>query len=91
MNLSCSATSSTITCTWSQPATDTLINYLLSWRYTGPCDADTQSFLLSGQDRNHTLRDLEEGGLYMVMIYAVNSVGRGPTASVQVDTENSGA
>ena len=86
----CSATVSTISCTWSQPEADMVLNYLLSWEYTGPCDPDSQSFLLSGQDRSHTLSDLEEGGMYTVNIYAVNSVGRGLISSDQVSTLNTG-
>lgn len=67
-----------------------MLHYLLSWEYTGPCDSDTQSFLLRGEDRNHTLRDLEEGGMYTVRIYAVSSVGQGPPSSFQVSTLNTG-
>lgn len=36
------------------------------------------------------LRNLEEGGVYMVSLFAVNSAGQGPAASVQVATENTG-
>lgn len=88
MGLQCSATVSTITCTWSQ--VDTVTNYLITWLYTGPCDRDTQSFLLSGQDRNHTLRDLEEGGMFQIMLYAMNSAGRGPTVIFIVSTDSIG-
>lgn len=90
MGFQCSATATTINCTWSQPVSDTVTNYLIAWQYIGPCDADTQSFLLSGQDRNHILRDLEEGGSFIITLYAVNSAGRGPTATVLVATDSTG-
>ena len=80
----CSATVTTISCTWSQRETDVVLNYLISWVYTGPCDTDSQSFLLGGQDRSHTLRDLEKNGMYTVNLYAINSAGRIPALSVQV-------
>lgn len=89
-DLQCSSTASTISCSWSQPATDVVTNYLLSWDYTGPCDTDSQSFLLSGLDRNYTLRDLEEGGTFKIILYAINSVGPGPNAEFQVTTEGTG-
>lgn len=86
----CSATSNSISCLWEQSASDTVTNYLLSLRYVRPCDTNTQSFILDRNSRNHTLNELEEGGVYNIMLYAVNTVGQGPTAISQVATENAG-
>lgn len=64
-------------------------NYLITWRYTGPCDTDTQSFLLDSGARSRTLEDLEEGGNFEIRLMPMNSIGD-TTTSVQVSTQNSG-
>lgn len=86
----CVVDMSTAQCTWSQPAADSITNFFLSWRYDGPCSPDTQSFLLESEVRSYSLGGLEEGGDYTIRLYAINSVGAGPTASVQVSTPANG-
>lgn len=88
--LSCSAEATTIDCTWSQPSTDSVTNYLFSWRYLGPCDADTQSFFLDAGARAHSVMNLEEGGEYVVSLIAMNNVGQSPEADVAVTTQSTG-
>jgi hypothetical protein len=65
-------------------------NYLISWEYTGPCSIDTQSFLLGGEDTSRELVDLEEAGVFIVRLFALNSAGRGPAAESRVQTLSSG-
>ena len=86
----CSATSNSISCFWEQSTSDTVTNYLLSLRYIEPCDTNTQSFILDRSTRNYMLNGLEEGGLYNIMLNAVNAIGSGLTATIQVATENAG-
>lgn len=89
-NLQCQPAPTTLRCSWSQPTSGNVINYLLSWRYRGPCEETSQSFLLSPEARNRLLQGLEEGGDYEVSIFAVNQVGQGPIASIRVSTPATG-
>lgn len=89
-SLQCSSTANTIGCTWEQPNPDRVANYLLTWRYTGPCDTNSQSFLLGSETRSRVLEDLEEGGNYNVLLTPMNSVGAGAAVTVQVTTESVG-
>ena len=89
--LQCSSTTNTISCTWQQEGVNAVTSYLLTWRYTGPCDADSQSFLLDGSTRSHLLEDLEEGGSYSVMLTPMNSAGAGIPANLEVSTQSAGS
>jgi len=75
-----------INCSWTKAAAETVNHYLLTWNYVGPCNPDSQSFLLQGSDRQLVLNDLEEGGNYDISLLAVNSLQRGPAAKVSVST-----
>ena len=88
--LLCSAATTEISCTWSQPSQETVTNYLLSWHYTGPCTIDAQSFLLEGTTRFRELQNLQEGGHYDVSLNALNGGSQGPAATVSVTTQIEG-
>ena len=85
--LLCSAGTTRISCTWTQPITDTVTNYLLSWNYNGPCTVDAQSFLLERSARSYVFQGLQEGGDYDVSLFAVNGVDQGPRAMISVNTD----
>ncbi len=86
----CLSTANTINCTWGQPNSDRVANYLLTWRYTGPCETDSRSFLLDRDVRSHVLENLEEGGNYNVVLTPMNSLGGGTAATAEITTESAG-
>ena len=85
-NFQCTASATSISCTWSQFSTDVFTHYLLRWTYTGPCDSDSQFLLLNSSARNLLLRDLEEGGNYVITLSAQNAVGSGINAVARIST-----
>ncbi len=80
--------SNSVNCTWTKPDRETVVSYLLTWNYVGPCSPDTQSFLLQGSERRSLLTNLENGGNYEVSVIAVNSREQGPPAKVLISTQS---
>ena len=90
-NFQCTASATAINCNWSQPPTDVLTHYLLKWTYTGPCDSNSQSLLLNSSARNYLIKELEEGGNYVITLYTQNVVGsEGHNAMYHISTTTTG-
>ena len=70
--------------TWNQ--VEEVRNYFLEVTYQGPCAPNTQSFVLVGSVRRHTIFELEEDGLYDVNLTALNSAGRSASNMLQFRT-----
>ena len=67
-------------------------NYEITFSYQGPCSGviHTNTAIVDGATRQHTLMGLQEFSTYIISITAINGGGRSATASQNLTTVAAG-
>ena len=88
-----SATSTSISLTWSQQSHDFIKGFIVTATYIGPCEEFhniTNTTMLNSSSRHVNLTGLHEYSNYSVTIIALNDAGNNSSHMVDIATESSG-
>ena len=81
-----------ITFSWTQPVGEIVDSYEIAFSYLGPCSGfiHTNTAIVDGTTRQHTLTGLQEFSTYTISIAAINGGGRSATARQNLTTVAAG-